>query len=149
MEPESHEELERELADPSEDRDLPRGRGQRIICVDDEESIVYVLTRSLERLGYRAVGFTNPYEALQAFRTSPHEYDAVVSDMGMHGMSGGELAIWLHELRPELPVIIASGYGRPLQNIDGYTDWVQKPPSLEDLARVLAKHLSGKSIDTT
>lgn len=126
----------------SVDNTPPQGRGQRIMCVDDEQAIVDVMTRMLERLGYRATSFTSPYDALQAFRATPHEFDAIVTDMGMPAMSGGELAIWVHEVRPELPVIIASGYGKPLQNIDGYTDWVQKPPDLGELAHMLARHLT-------
>src|SRR5262245_22884380 len=69
-----------------------RGEGQSILYVDDEESLVYLITRVLERLGYRVSGFIDAHAALAAFQADPGAYDTVVTDLSMPGMSGAELS---------------------------------------------------------
>ena len=125
------------------DAPIPPGAGQRILCVDDEESIVFMLTRTLDRLGYRAIGFSDPVDALHAVRENPRGFDAVITDMGMPSMTGLELARSLHQIRPDLPVTISSGYAQQDPGSNGIAAWIQKPPSREQLAKVLADMLSG------
>ena len=126
-----------ETSAPSE-RLVARGAGQRILYVDDEEAVLFVMTRTLERLGYRATGFTAPAEALRVFAEDPTAFDAVVSDMGMPGMSGLELARELKRIRPDLPIAIASGYARPQTEAEEISAWIHKPPSRRELAEMLA-----------
>src|SRR6185295_20031129 len=86
-----------------------RGDGQNIMYVDDEESLIRVMTRVLQRLGYRCSGFADPHAALHAFRADPDAFDAVLADLNMKSMSGLDLARSLVAIRAELPVPIISG----------------------------------------
>jgi PAS domain S-box-containing protein len=128
-----------------------RGNGERIMYVDDEELLVYLITRMLERLDYEVAGYTDADEAIQAFRNDPGRFDAVVTDLAMPGMTGHDLARALHTIRPDIPIVMTSGYIRDedaeaaLQA--GVREVISKPHSVEDLGRVLHKtlerHLSG------
>ena len=90
--------------------EIAHGRGQHIMYVDDEEALVFVMKRLVEHLGYRCTAFTEAPAALEAFRANPAEYAAVVTDMAMPAMSGLRLVGALRDMRPDLPVAIASGY---------------------------------------
>jgi PAS domain S-box-containing protein len=118
-----------------------RGEGQSVLYVDDEESLVYLVTRVLERLGYRVTGFTDAGHALAKFRSDPDAYHAVVTDLSMPGMSGVEFAEQVLKLRPELPVVMTSGYVRPkdreLVLKTGVRDLLLKPNTVEELGDVL------------
>ncbi len=123
-----------------------RGQGQRILYVDDEEPLVYLMTRVLERLDYRVVGFVSASEALDAFRSTPGAFDVVVTDLSMPGMSGAEFAKHVLELRPDVPVVMTSGYVRAedretaLQT--GVREMILKPNTVEELGDVLHRLLS-------
>ena len=107
--------------------------------VDDEEALVFVMTRLLKRLGYRSTGYSDADDALQAFRTNPQEFDAVITDMAMPKMSGARLAQELRALRPGMPVAIASGYESPEMEAAGRTGItrIAKPVSMEALSQAL------------
>ncbi len=89
---------------------VPRGAGERILLVDDESELVRLGTRMLTQLGYRVSGYASPQEALAAFRGRPEDVDLVVSDLTMPGITGADLAREVLSLRPELPVLLTSGY---------------------------------------
>jgi len=118
-----------------------RGEGQTIMYVDDEEALVLLITRMLERFGYRVMGFTDPHAALTAFRERPQAIDALVSDLSMPGYSGFELAREVLRVRPELPVILVTGYIRPkdaeMAKELGVHRLMLKPNTVESLARDL------------
>jgi PAS domain S-box-containing protein len=120
---------------------MPRGEGQSILYVDDEESLVYLVTRVLERLGYRVAGYTDPCEALQAFQGNPAAYQAVVTDLSMPTMSGIDFAREVLVTRPELPVVMTSGYvrakDRELVSEVGIRELLLKPNTVEELGAVL------------
>ncbi len=88
----------------------PAAGGKHILVVDDEVSLGKLLGEVLDANGYRATVYANPRAALEAFRTFPDEFDAVITDQTMPGMTGVELVRELLALRPHLPVIMASGY---------------------------------------
>ncbi len=85
-------------------------RGQHILFLDDEEALVSLARRVLERLGYRVSAFTQPSKALAAFRADPRAFDLVVTDLNMPGVSGLDIAREMLALRPDLPLALASGY---------------------------------------
>ena len=87
-----------------------QGRGRRVLFLDDNEELVSALVKTLSRQGYRVSGHTVPEAALDAVRAEPQAYDVFVSDHKMPGMSGLEVARELSRIRPDLPVIIISGY---------------------------------------
>jgi two-component system cell cycle sensor histidine kinase/response regulator CckA len=86
------------------------GAGQHILYVDDEEGLVFLVKRMLERRGYRVSGFVDARSALEALRADPAGFDLVVTDQNMPGMSGLEVAREVRAIRPDLPVALASGY---------------------------------------
>jgi PAS domain S-box-containing protein len=85
-------------------------RGQHILYLDDDASLVFVVERLLERRGYRVSGYVDQLEALDALRADPAGFDLVVADYNMPDMSGLEVARHVHAIRANLPVIVTSGY---------------------------------------
>lgn len=116
-----------------------RGHGERVLLVDDEDSMVFLMERWLERLGYKMTGFTVPEQALELFRAAPQNFDVVLSDLSMPQMSGVELARELLQIRPGMPILIVSGYVAAADNEEvrslGLPDLLPKPNSIEDLAQ--------------
>jgi PAS domain S-box-containing protein len=86
------------------------GRGRHVLFLDDNETLVSAMVRSLSRRGYRVSGYSSPEEALQAVREKPRSYDVVVTDYMMPGRSGLDVAREVAAVRPDLPVIIFSGH---------------------------------------
>src|SRR5262249_2001839 len=118
-----------------------RGRGEHILYVDDEMSIVTLATTILEGLGYVASGETSPVRALKMFFDRPDAYDVVVTHFAMAGMSGLELILEIHQVNPQLPIILVSGY---LTSADaeqalheGAVTVLTKPDFIRELPRVL------------
>jgi len=121
-------------------RPLPRGDGQRVLVVDDEEPLVRLATETLERLGYSAVGFTSSSAALAAFRAEPQRFDAVLTDERMPGISGIALIREVRGIRGAIPVVLMSGY-LGMQSVDADVV-VRKPVSAQDLAASMARALA-------
>jgi PAS domain S-box-containing protein len=118
-----------------------RGTGQRLLFVDDEADVVSIATHALTLLGYRPTTFTQPVEALAAFRRDPSAFDAVVSDLTMPGMSGADLIAEIRSKRPDLPALVMTGYlrGADAERIRalGVTSFLEKPFTLATLAGAL------------
>jgi PAS domain S-box-containing protein len=126
-------------------RNAPMGNGQRVLYVDDEDSLVVLATRMLDQLGYQVTGFTDPQEALRAFATAPHEFDVVVTDLSMPGMSGFALARDIQKLRADVPIVLTSGYVRPedreAARQHGIRDVILKPDTIDELGHALDRVL--------
>jgi PAS domain S-box-containing protein len=123
--------------EPISPASLPRGIGQRILYLDDEASLVSLATRLLERLGYHVSGFTDAEDALAALSAHPLEFDLVVTDFSMPGVSGLEVAEHVATLRSDLPVMLASGYLtddlKTKARAAGIRHLLYKPNTVEDL----------------
>jgi CheY-like chemotaxis protein len=100
------------LALASKIRELLDGVGcrLRLLLVDDEAPLVLLATRALEEQGYAVTACTSALDATAAFMRDPLSFDLVVTDLNMKGASGFQLAEQLRAFRPELPVIVMSGY---------------------------------------
>jgi PAS domain S-box-containing protein len=124
-------------------REVDLSVGMRIMYVDDEEAIVSLATRSLSRLGHSVSGFTDPKAALERFRAHPEQFDVVVTDLSMPGMSGIDLSRRLLAIRAEVPVLMTSGYCSAEDEAGaraaGVREVVLKPIDIYELARVLAQ----------
>jgi PAS domain S-box-containing protein len=126
-----------------EPKQVERNRNEHVIYVDDEEALVFFATRMLTRLGYRVTGYTDAVEALQEIRAHPEGVDAVVTDLSMPRMSGLDLAREALAIRPDLTVVITSGYMRPEDQTKaeklGVRDVILKPTTANQLATKLDK----------
>ena len=88
---------------------LPRG-DERILLVDDEKILVEMGRTMLVRLGYRVTALESSLEALATFQARPHDFDLVITDQTMPGMTGIDLARRVLQLRPEMPIILCTGF---------------------------------------
>jgi CheY-like chemotaxis protein len=128
-----------------EESALPRGDGQRVLIVDDEEPLVQVATRALVDLGYAPIGFTSSAAALEAFRADPQRFDALITDERMPEMSGSALIREVRSTRSSMPVVLMTGYleatagEAPLAM--GVDEVLKKPLLARDLATSLARVL--------
>jgi PAS domain S-box-containing protein len=125
----------------------PRGNGEHLLYIDDEEALVVLATRSLSRLGYRVTGHTDPVEALQEFHENPTQFAAVVTDLSMPGISGAELTRAVIAIRPDVPVVWTSGYIRPEDELEareiGVREVILKSDTIEELAKALYRVFAG------
>lgn len=87
-----------------------RGGGKRVMYVDDDEALVFLVQRVLKRKGFVVSTFTDPRLAAAALRARPLDFDLLVTDYNMPGYSGIELLRETRLIRPDLPVALASGY---------------------------------------
>ena len=122
----------------------PRGAGQHIMYVDDEEALVAVVSRILTRQGYRCTAFNDPTEALRVFKLKPADFDAVITDVAMPVMSGLQFAEFVHAIRPDIPIAVASGHitEAPVLSRARIAAAILKPVSIDTLAHTVADMLT-------
>jgi PAS domain S-box-containing protein len=136
-----------ERAQPSGDiaRDVPRGRGESVMIIDDERALVALAEEMLAELGYEPAGFQSSTAALRAFRADPQRFDAVLTDETMPDVVGTELAREIHRLSPDTPILLMSGYaGKQLADrarAAGVSEVLRKPLVSRDIAEALARVL--------
>ncbi len=133
------------VADAEAARTLPRGNGQTVMIVDDEQPLVELAEEVVARLGYEPVGFVSSPDALQAFAAAPHRFDAVLTDEMMPVLAGTELARQIRAVRPSIPVLLMSGRAvAPLverATEAGVQEVLRKPLHARDIAESLARAL--------
>ena len=122
------------------------GKGERVYYLDDEEALVLLATRMLERLGYRVTGFTRAAEALAALKTDTGPIALVVTDFNMPHMSGLQFASEVRALRPGLALVLASGHVTEELRAEALAVGIQaviyKPNLVDEICRTL-RHLGG------
>ncbi|MCG8685849.1 MAG: ATP-binding protein [Desulfobacterales bacterium] len=127
-----------------EEETLPRG-SESILFVDDEIPISKMARRTLENLGYHVAVFNDSQAALDAFSADPGAFDLMITDMTMPGMTGDLLSREVKAIRPDIPVILSTGYSRKIsareaeeQDIDAF---LRKPVAQNDLAETVRRLL--------
>jgi PAS domain S-box-containing protein len=107
------------------------GGTEKILLVDDEEAIVRMEQQMLEQLGYKVITRTGSVDALEAFKANHDRYDLIVTDMTMPNMTGIQLAQEIKKIRPEIPVIISTGFSDQIDDEKckamGFQGYVMKP----------------------
>ena len=118
----------------------------RIVVVDDEEMLAELLAEMLRLGGHVAEAFTDPRQALA--RLQSNSVDLLFTDLGMPGLSGWDVAAHARALRPDLPVILVTGWGHQIDperlRASGVFDVVAKPYRLEDISRAVAAALKAR-----
>src|SRR6266849_6235806 len=136
-------ETPRLLAEPV--GELPQGNGETVMIIDDQRSLVALAEETLAALGYEPAGFDSSVAALQAFRAEPQRFDLVLTDETMPDMSGVELAREIRRVRPDLPIVLMSGYsGAQLTErarAAGVAELLHKPLVRRDIAEALERAL--------
>jgi CheY-like chemotaxis protein len=119
---------------------IPTGQG-RILFVDDELFICDMFSQILERLGYTVTCRTSSVEALGLFRSKPNDFDLVITDMTMPNMTGDVLAAQLIQIRPEIPLVLCTGYSKSISEKKaleiGIRAFVMKPLVVKELANIV------------
>ncbi len=130
-----------------EEKPLPTGT-ERILVVDDEETIVTLYKVGLSRLGYTVTVKTSSEEALAAFKNHPSKYDLLITDQTMPVLSGAKLAREVLHIRPDIPIILCTGYSATISKKEameiGIKKFLFKPVGKKDLARTIRNVLDEK-----
>ena len=90
--------------------ETPSALARHILYLDDDDTLVFLVRRLLERRGHRVTAFTDQREAIEAVRQQPDAFHLMLTDYNMPGMSGLDVAREVLALSPALPVAVASGY---------------------------------------
>lgn len=124
---------------------IRRGRGERVMLVDDEPALLDLGSEILTELGYEPVAYNRSAEALSVFENEPMRWDLVLTDEVMPQLTGTELAGRIHRTRPDLPVIIITAHGGPGFELRaheaGVTRVMRKPYQRRELAEALSRAL--------
>jgi PAS domain S-box-containing protein len=127
----------------------PRGRGERVLVVDDEPALAELGWRRLEQLGYVPTAFTSSQRALEAFRSHPLDFDLLLTDYTMPVLTGVELVREMRRIRPGLPAVLVSGYGDvvPAESLNavGLRGLLSKPVTQSVLAKAVREALGAAS----
>jgi CheY-like chemotaxis protein len=125
------------------------GNGERVLFLDDEEPIVLLASRMLKRLGFEVETHTSAPEAMASFRRAPASFDLVLTDLSMPGASGLEFAREVLALRPNIPVVLTTGYIDPgdleKARAIGVREIILKPTTIEEMGRAFHRLLSAPS----
>jgi PAS domain S-box-containing protein len=127
---------------------IPRGN-ERILFVDDEEIIVNSVRNMLQHLGYQVTALMDGEEALKVFSANPHAFDLVITDQTMPCMTGEDFGKQLMRIRPDLPVILCTGYSDLISaekaTLMGFRDFIMKPFTVREGAELVRRVLDEKS----
>ena len=140
--------IEREIIDETEPiESIPTGN-ERVLCIEDEPALLNVGKHLLKYLGYSVVGKTSSLEALALFRKQPNRFDLVITDMTMPEMTGDRLAQALLNIRPDIPIILCTGFSHKITEKKakrfGIKAFLMKPLVIQDLATTIRKVLDKK-----
>jgi len=126
--------------------ETPRGNGEHILYVDDEEILRHLGFAILNELGYVVRTSVNAVEALSLIQTDPDHFDLIVTDLTMPGMTGVQLARNLRQMRPDLPVVLTTGDAagidaREVVLSEGICEVLIKPHTIYSLGSAVARGL--------
>lgn len=121
------------------------GGTEHILYVDDEKDLAEMGKQMLEKMGYIVTVRTSSVEVLEAFRQDPHKYDLVITDQTMPNMTGTQLTRELLQIRPDIPVILCTGFSESVNKENfkalGIKSFVMKPIIKKEMARIIREVL--------
>jgi signal transduction histidine kinase/ActR/RegA family two-component response regulator len=131
----------------------PKLGSERILLVDDDTDMLYAEHKLLERLGYSVVQCSEGRKALEIFQVDPNAFDLVITDQIMPNMTGMELSQALITRRPDLPIILCSGFTDRQAEVTteslrkaGICEFIRKPFSSVEISRVIRKTIERRSV---
>lgn len=120
---------------------------ERILMVDDEESINLISRQLLEELGYAVTALNGSIDAWKIFQSHPQDFDLVITDMTMPNMTGMELSIKILQIRPDMPIVLCTGFNEQISEEKakslGIKTYITKPILRNDFAMVIRRTLDG------
>ncbi len=135
-----------EIPTDSPTSSLPCGHGEMVLLVDDEAALTKVFQAMLKRLNYQVIVSNQPRAAVALFRENPAQFALVITDLTMPEMNGLEVTRQLRAIRPDVPVILVSGFSSALtpENLReaGVRELLEKPVSITALAEVVQRALA-------
>jgi PAS domain S-box-containing protein len=138
---------EKPMVEARTTHDIPGGN-ETILFVDDEISIVKMVKRMFERLGYKIETATTPQDALEQFSLNPDNFDLVITDMTMPQMTGVKLSEKLMDIRKNIPIIVCTGHSTLVDEEkakeQGLAAYVTKPIDMQKTAQTIRKVLDKK-----
>jgi len=139
--------IETNAISDNDKEEIPLSGTERILFVDDEHFQVDLGKIMFERLGYEVVTETNSLKALELFRKNPDGFDLVIADMIMPNLPGDKFAKELIAIRPDIPIIICTGYSEQLEaekaKSSGIKATVMKPLLIQEMAKTVREVLDG------
>lgn len=119
---------------------------KRVLLVDDEAMVLGSVQRALERLGFFVTAVRDGVDALDAFRKTPDDFDLIITDQTMPRMTGAELAEEAMRIRPDIPVILCTGFSEVISEQEakemGIRDLIMKPATTKDLSDSIRRALN-------
>jgi DNA-binding NtrC family response regulator len=126
----------------SKSASLPGGK-EKILVVDDDETIILLEKIMLEKLGYEVTVYANSIDALMLFENEPEYFDMLITDQAMPRLTGEELIKKVISQRPGMPIILNSGYSAEFTREKaismGVSEFIQKPLNMEQLAQAVRR----------
>jgi CheY-like chemotaxis protein len=136
-----------ELPAISAEQIFPMGH-ESVLLIDDEEDVLEMMHSMIKKLGYQVISRNSSIEALDTFRNHPRQFDLVITDQTMPEMSGLELVDQLIRIRPDIPVIVCTGYTEMIAEDTagslGIGAYVMKPVRISDISVKIRKLLDQK-----
>ena len=133
--------IQKEVKDKTKKVGNIPGGDETILYVDDEKNLVRVSKQRLERLGYTVVGTMDSIEALKIFTKDPDYFDLIITDQTMPKMTGAELAQKVLKIRPDIPIILSTGYSELISKEKskamGISEFIMKPLFAEEIATLI------------
>jgi PAS domain S-box-containing protein len=134
------------------DPERPAGRGGKVLIVDDDESVLELAREFLERAGFEVLAALGGQAGIDLFRAQRDEIDAVVLDLVMPGVGGAEAFVEMLRIRPEIPIVVTSGYDKEKAaerfSVRGLSGFLYKPYEPDELVESVRKAIIGDPIPT-
>jgi CheY-like chemotaxis protein/anti-sigma regulatory factor (Ser/Thr protein kinase) len=132
------------VSENAEAEPIPGGN-ERILFIDDEEILTSLNKAMLEELGYNVTASCNSREALRIYQQQPDQFDLVITDQTMPGLTGAELAAQMLQIRPDLPIILCTGYSSIISRDEarsmGIRSFAAKPLGRKEMASLIRESL--------
>ena len=130
-------------------KSLPKGN-EKILFVDDELALLQMSQKMLEKLGYEVVSCSNGLDALEVFRLEPDTFHLVITDQTMPIMTGTELVQELLKIRPDIPIILCTGFSELIDSEKarelGAKEYIMKPIVMREIAGTIRKVLDTEGL---